>query len=274
MPNIYAIATKWRSIEDQLEESGGEITEEIAAELAEVESATDDAVQALVCLTKEREATNNFIKQEVVLLNQRRKTNESVIETYAKTLTKIVNDYGVMNSNGYKKYEVGPHKVSFRESKSTEVNNELISFIIDYVKREIEHQHRTYADDKWIEFPPLSRLAEDITAKAMGYNPDLLVTGWHDVADMETGEITHKPYYTNVTEDDIKNLNVNISFNVPLSTLLSATENDETFDLLLALQYFNGEISPAVSKTDLKAKLANSIMAIAKIQTNANLQIK
>lgn len=274
MSNIYAIATKWRSIEDQLEESGGEITEEIAAELADVESATDDAVKALVCLTKEREATNNFIKQEVVLLNQRKKTNESVIETYAKTLTKIVNDYGVMNSNGYKKYEVGPHKVSFRESKSTEVNASLISFIIDYVKRELERQNREYAYGKWNEFQSIEGVAEDITKEVMRINPDLLVSGWSDVVDMETGEKYRKPYYTNVTEDDIKNLDVNISFNVPLSTLLSATENDETFDLLLALQHFNGEISPAVSKTDLKAKLANSIMAIAKIQTNANLQIK
>jgi hypothetical protein len=275
MPNsVYTIATVWRSIEDQLIESGGELTDEIAAEIEAAESATDEAVTALICLTKEREATNNFIKQEVALLGQRKKNNEKVIETYERTLTEVVNRWGVMHSNGYKKYEVGAHRVTFRESKSTEVNEELIKFIIDYAKREFNRQYKTYAGGEWVEFPDTKTVAEDMTKEVMRLNSDLLVEGYSKVLNPFNGEIENKPYYSNITTDDIESLRVKVSIELPLADLMKATENDEAFDLLQAWNYYDGSIEPIYSKTELKQRMDNAILAIAKSKTNANIQIK
>lgn len=272
--SVYTIATIWRSIEDQLIDSGGELTDEIASEIAAAESSTDEAVTALICLTKEREATNNFIKQEVALLSQRKKNNEKVIETYERTLTEVVNRWGVMHSNGYKKYEVGAHRVTFRESKSTEVNDELIKFVIDYAKREFERQYNTYTDGEWSEFPAIKTIADDMTREMMRLSPELLIEGYVDTHNPDTGESERRPYFSNITEDDLESLRVKVVVELPLVDLMKATENDNTFDLLQAWNFYNGDIEAVYSKTELKQRLDKAILSIAKVQTNANIQIK
>jgi hypothetical protein len=274
MGAIYTLATKWRSIEDQLEESGGEITEEIAQEMLDVEANTDEAVTSLICLKKEREATNNFITQEVALLNKRKKANESVIETYEKTLTEIVNTYGSMGSNGHRKYEVGAYKVAFRESKSTEVKNDLIGYITNYVWGVISSRFKRWkkGEDYTVDMDAAGA-AESITKAIMNFTPELLQEGVKESID-EDGNVRKVPYYSRVTQDDVETNTVKITFNVPVSDLLVAEENEDSFNLIAAANYYCATVEPVISKTALKEQLNNRILSTAKIQTNANLQIK
>jgi hypothetical protein len=274
MGELYTLATKWRSIEDQLEESGGEITEEIAQEMLDVEANTDEAVKSLICLKKEREATNNFITQEVALLTKRKRQNESVIETYEKTLTEIVNTYGSMGSNGHRKYEVGPYKVMFRESKSTVVKESLVKYITDYVWGVVASRFKRWKNgEDYVVNMDTAGAAESITKAIMNFTPELLQEGFKEIVD-EDGDTRKIPYYSRVTQDDVETNTVKLTFTVPIHKLLTAEENEDGFNLIAAANSFPMTIDSIISKTELKEQLNNRILSTAKIQTNANLQIK
>jgi hypothetical protein len=113
-----------------------------------------------------------------------------------------------------------------------------------------------------------------MTKAIMNFTPELLQVGTQEKVDEETGETTIMPYYTNVTQDDVATVKVKVVFEVPISELLLAEENDEGFDLVAAAVHYNATITPVVSKTALKEQLTNRLLSIAKIDTNANLQIK
>ena len=118
--SIYAIQQEYVNLIEELEENGGELTEELEAILMKNEEDFKQKVKNYVFIIKEKESSLTLLDDEIRRLQALKKTRKTVIDKLETTILNALLLYGkIDNKSGVVRYEGDTFKLSTRKSNKT-----------------------------------------------------------------------------------------------------------------------------------------------------------
>lgn len=251
MANIYELSQELIQLFDYIEDNDGELTPEIEEKLTIAEDNLKDKIKSYSQVVKILQADILAIKTEKDRLNDLQKRKEATIDRIKSILLKAVTTFGAETKAGGKFIDFGIGKVSVRNSKVVEVDEEDInSFVNHYI-----------AGLQWYNMQ--NQLNKDII------NPDELLRYANQFSDSED-EVRDLKY----SMDDVAKLDADIDVRVSLRSLL---ESDNGFELAKALiKYGQFDIKAKVDKRAIKESITNTgdSPTFARIVDNQTVSIK
>lgn len=251
MANIYELSQELIQLFDYIEDNDGELTPEIEEKLTIAEDNLKDKIKSYSQVVKILQADILAIKAEKDRLNDLQKRKEATIDRLKSILLKAINRFGSETKAGGKYIDFGIGKVSVRNSKVVEVDEEDInSFVNHYI-----------AGLQWYNMQ--NQLNKDII------NPDELLRYANQFSDGED-EVRDLKY----SMDDVAKLDADIDVRVSLRSLL---ESDNGFELAKALiKYGQFDIKAKVDKRAIKESITNTgdSPTFARIVDNQTVSIK
>ena len=233
--NIFEISQDLQDIYNELEENGGELTPELEEKLTISEADFKSKVKSYTDVIKCVESDIKLIDEEVDRLKTLKESKKKTIARLEKVIIWAIDKFGETNKSGNKFVDFGTGKVNVRISDKVEVNDE-------------------YADNTVNNF--ITTITEYARTKEIFYN---------DVEELIPIQ----------NEEDLKGVNVDISFNVPILDLYK----EDKFDIIKTFFEHNTmfKAKANVSKSELKEELKenpNSYPNLAKIVKNKTITIK
>lgn len=244
--NIYQIQQDLLAIFDELEENGGELTPELEEKLAITQEEFKDKVEDYTNVIKTLDSDMAAIKVEQARLKTLYDKKEKVSNKLKETIIKAINEFGDTKKTGVKYLDYGTGEVSVRKTQVVKVNDSLV--------KEIEIQ--------------LSNAAQ--------YNKQINQLDVCDHIDV-LGLATDYNMYNNVevTENDLNNINVDLSVTIPLKDLATGIGYPALKEVIKYSDLY--KISASVSKSNIKNELKENgscMPNLAKLSTNESLTIK
>lgn len=244
--NIFEIQEELRQVFDEIEELGGEITDEIAEKLAITEDAFKSKVESYVAYMKELDGAMNCIKDEQARLKSLYERKEKLRDKLESIVIQAVNEFGEVKKTGVKYYDYGTGSVSIRKSTAVKTNDDLQKYIGESISKSIYY------------------------SKVINTLKDCDSMDLDDIANTINEECA-----TNLEGDELKELNMSLTVNIPLKDL----QNGTGFRTLKeAINYSpTCKLSTTISKSEIKDKLKeNGALTpnLAKLVINESLQIK
>lgn len=246
--NIYQIKQEFINIFDELEENGGELTDDLAEKLAITKEEFKNKAKAYANAIKLFEQDIEAIKLEQKRLKDFAAKKQKIIDRLTNILISAIEEFGDTKPSGVKYVDYGTGEISIRKSVSVDIDNEILKDIergIDCYFGDTKFNRQLDVNDK------LS--SDDIVA---------YIKSLKDVHD-------------NITLDDIVNANINLTVTIPISDLIDGKGYNTIRE---TVKYTNKyKIEGNISKSDIKPKLQeNGSCApnLAKLVENKTLQIK
>lgn len=138
MANIFEIGDHLKAIINELEENGGELTEELAAELEITQENFNDKVESYCQLITMYKSNIDCCKEEKSRINTIQKVKENIIDRIKTRLLDAVKLYGDTGKSGNKIVELPTRKlyttsrISVNENESRK--GKLAYYLISYIK--------------------------------------------------------------------------------------------------------------------------------------------
>lgn len=244
--NIFFIKQEYRNIFDELEENGGELTEELEQKLAITQEEFKNKVEDYTNIIKTLDNDMSGIKAEQARLKALYDKKEQIAKKLKEIIIDAVNEFGDTKKSGVKYFDYGTGEVSVRKTQAVTVNDNLV---------------------KEIEFK-LSSMAQ--------YNKEINQLDVYDHIDI-LGLATDYNTDNNVevTENDLKHIDVNLSVTLPLKDLATGEGYPALREIVKYSDYY--KLSTSVSKTAIKPELKENgscMPNLAKLGTNESLTIK
>lgn len=250
MANIYELSQELTQLFDYIEDNDGEITPEIEEKLTIAEDNLKDKIKSYSQIVKILQADILAIKTEKDRLNDLQKRKEATIDRIKSILLKAVTTFGAETKAGGKFIDFGIGKVSVRNSKVLEVDEDDVnSFVNHYI-----------AGLQWYNMQ--NQLDKSII------NPDELLRYANQFKD------DNKLRNLNYSMNDVAKLDADIDIRVSLQSLL---ESDKGFELAKALiKYGQFDIKAKVDKRAIKESITNTgdNPTFARIVDNQTVSIK
>lgn len=250
MANIYELSQELTQLFDYIEDNDGELTPEIEEKLTIAEDNLKDKIKSYSQIVKILQADILAIKTEKDRLNDLQKRKEATIDRIKSILLKAVTTFGAETKAGGKFIDFGIGKVSVRNSKVLEVDEDDVnSFVNHYI-----------AGLQWYNMQ--NQLDKSII------NPDELLRYANQFKDDD--ELRDLNYSMN----DVAKLDADIDIRVSLQSLL---ESDKGFELAKALiKYGQFDIKAKVDKRAIKESITNTgdNPTFARIVDNQTVSIK
>lgn len=238
-------------IERELEENGGELTEELEAKLAitqdEFKVKVRDYTQVINQLTGDIAAINT----ELIRLNALKKSKQGTIDRLTQIVLYALNKFGDETNKGIKYVDWGTGKVQIRRSQKVEVNEDNVRYVGDtFMNNLLYNNYCNQLDD-----------AEAVDVEA--FVDEINNTPTEDGT-------THT-----ITKDELNNININFDIDVPLGKLVSGNEFVWLKKLIQTFSTYKttANVNKTMAKSVLKAK-PETLNNIAKIVDNETLTIK
>lgn len=256
--NIWQIQQELTSIFDELEENGGELTEELEQQLAISQEDFRSKVESYTNVIKSVKADIAAIDQESKRLAELKKSKTAMVDRLSKIIIEAVNKFGDTTKTGGKFFDYGTGKVSIRTSIKCELDD-----------NKLECMANEYA--KCISFENMLGNAsnrENITMEEM-----IQRCKEHKNANLDV--IVDEPY--DITKSDIELSSFDITIRAGMEDMLCGMGYQAIKNLAYA---FNKDIiiTPKVDKTRLKILMVNdpnfSDVTIGTIEPNKTLTIK
>lgn len=253
--NIYQIKQELLAIFNELEENGGELTEELETQLAITQESFKDKIKDYTNVIKSLNTDIDSIKVEQKRLKDLADKKQKVIDKLKSIMINAIETFGETKKSGVPYVDYGTGEVSIRRSKAVDVDSEILKEIGPAVKVITENTRITnqlFVIDKFE--------VNDII--------DLVNNGTVN----DNGESIGR--YT-INEADLRHTNIELSVKVPLSDIIDGkaypiireiAKNSPSFDIVAS-----------VSKTELKKELEeNGACApnIAHLVENKSIVIK
>lgn len=127
--NIYQIQQNLLNIYDELEENGGEFTEELEEQLAITQDNFKTKVEGYTNIIKSINADIDAIDTEAKRLSELKKSKAKVVERLTNTLIDAINQFGETSKSGSKFFDYGTGKVSIRRSIKCETDDDKLKCI-------------------------------------------------------------------------------------------------------------------------------------------------
>lgn len=122
MSNIFDIQQDLTSIFEELEENGGELTEELYEKLNISREEFKSKVEAYINVIKSAKNDIELCKQENKRLRDRQKVKENLIDRLSKIIISAVEQFGDESKTGTKFLDYGTGRVSIKNTESVELN--------------------------------------------------------------------------------------------------------------------------------------------------------
>lgn len=266
MASLYDISIKLQTIIDNIEENGGEVTEEQMQELVITE---DNFKEKLDEYRKAYSYISDRVaacKNEETRIKALRKSRENAATRIKNSMLDAVLQFGSVTKSGTKCVELDTCKLSTRKSSSIIVDKNLIQILKDI---SISILNTLYDNDA-LENNAISISKDEFI--------DTLNRKFVDDYPYESKDCMDK-YGHLFTEDDLFSVKFNITFNVTISNLLTNAYNDVTIAFLNHYAETGSDDKTLMiddsSATDFKYYLdENSNIVVASKEINENLTIR
>lgn len=248
MSSLYKISEKLQEIFEELEEQGGEFTEEQLKELEITEEELKEKVDNYVKVIKEFKNSAEFCKKEKDNIYQRQKMFTNRVDRLKSLLLVAVQQFGKENKNN-KFIETESCRISTRNTKSVELDELRLNNLARYVRLAV---------------------CELLTEKKLGEEP---VT-YQDVLDLVN--TMYKTENDNLNDlytlDDLQNTPFELTFVGNIAYLINEYRN-ASCDFS---SHFNVNCKlDVIDKPDYKTALENNRdISVAKLITKQSLIIK
>jgi len=254
--NIWEIQQDLLAIFDELEENGGELTEELEEKLAITKENFKTKVEGYVNVIKQVKSDIAAIDQESKRLAELKKSKNAVIERLTKVLVPAIQNFGDVSKSGSAFVDYGTGKVSIRNTQKVELDDDKLNAISSEFNRALSFEAMMGAGSNRESFT-----FEDIIQRCKEHKSLNPIDGGLEDDSQD------------VTAEDIQNTVVDITFKSHIIDLMKGTG----YNLMKQLIMYNQGVSmlPKIDKTQLKNELNGcENITIGKIIDNKTLTIK
>lgn len=255
MSNIFDIQQNLTSIFEELEENGGELTEELYEKLNITEEEFKSKVEAYINVIKSAKNDIELCKQENKRLRDRQKVKENLIDRLSKIIISAVEQFGDTTKTGTKFLDYGTGRISIKNTESVELNllnNQIINQVIANLRYKFE------------------------TKQLEGYNSvdtqEIIDEVIKESVNSENCDFCYPIQKEELTIEDICALDTKITFTVNLGDLMQG----EGFDFIRHFLTYNNnyKIEDGTSKSAVKELCKVDDLHVAKVINNKSLIIK
>lgn len=257
MSSLYKISEKLQEIFEELEEQGGEFTEEQLKELEITEEELKEKVDNYVKVIKEFKNSAEFCKKEKDNIYQRQKMFTNRVDRLKSLLLTAVQQFGKENKNN-KFIETESCRISTKNTKSVELDELRLNNLARYVRLAVcELLTEKKLGEEKITCEEILDLVNDMYKKET-YDPN------------KTYTLNDK--YNLYTLNDLYNTPFELTFIGNIEDLLNNYRN-AAYDF--AISYKDDCKLEIVDKPDYKTALENNLkISVAKLITKQSLIIK
>lgn len=254
--NIYEISQTLLNIYNELEENGGELTEELEKALTITQTDFKQKVRDYVSVIKQIDLDITGIDQEVKRLKSYKESKAKLKERLSAILANAIDMFGEHTKSGNAYVDLGDEKVSVRNTTKVEVDTDMVNSIA----KDVMDAYRNLAwTNGW-----------DETNISVKYFID---RGKEHTRTDENGEEVPNPI--NIIPENYKDINATIKLSMPLSKLIGYEGVEFAKSLFNTNSIYS--IEGSVSKTDMKKEFASNDTTennIAKLVNNKTISIK
>ena len=254
--NIYEISQALLDIYTELEENGGELTEELEKALTITQADFKQKVRDYASVIKQVDLDIAGIDQEVKRLKAYKESKAKVKERLSSILAKAIDMFGEHTKSGGAYVDLGDEKVNVRNTTKVEVDTDIINAIAKDVMN-------TYSNLNWTNSWDEANLSIQ----------SFIDRGKTHTKTDENGEEVPDPI--NIVPENYKDINATIKLTMPLSKLIGYEGVEFAKQLLNTNAVYSVEGS--VSKTDMKKEFVSTNTTennIAKLVNNKTISIK
>lgn len=141
--NIFEISKDIESIFDELEENGGELTEELEEKLSISQNEFRSKVDAYLSVIRHTESDIDCCDKEIKRLQSVKKSKQNTIEKLKNILVWAIDKFGDVNKSGNKYVDLGTSKVTIKSSNKVVVNEDYADSIIASTFTELREANYT-----------------------------------------------------------------------------------------------------------------------------------
>ena len=254
--NIWQIQQDLLAVFDELEENGGELTEELEERLAIGQENFKSKVEGYVNVIKQIKSDIAAIDQESKRLADLKKSKNAVIERLTKVLCPAIERFGDVSKSGSAFVDYGTGKVTIRNTQKVELDDDKVDAITNEFSKAIAYE---------------AMLGNASNREGFTYEEMIQRCKEHTEVDPIDGGTENASQ--EVTVNDIMATEVEVSFKKPLCELMSAEDGYKIVKEIASTGNF--VIKPSITKSILKSSIiAGSDITIGKIIDNQSLTIK
>lgn len=141
--NIFEISKELESVFDELEENGGELTEELEEKLSISQDEFRSKVNAYISIIKHIESDIDCCDKEIKRLQSVKKSKQNTIDRLKNILVWAIDKFGDSNKSGNKYVDLGTSKVTVKSSNKVIVNEKYADDIISSTFAELNEANYT-----------------------------------------------------------------------------------------------------------------------------------
>ena len=251
--SIFEIDRELYALYDEIEEAGGEITEEMKEKLELNGQEMTNKVKSITNFINKLKADILAIKSETDRLAKLKKSKENTVTGLTNLVLFAIKNYGTEDKKGKKWIDWGTGKVGVRKSVSVELDDKKIENLVDVLKTTI-----------------VNGIYTNTLHQADSIDPQAILD-----AAIHTAQIEEDVANSEVEVEDMDDVIINVTIPVSMNDLLQgdgymllAKMGDVTKD--------GWSFKPSVDKKAMKTKLTDEgcTSNIAKVVENDNLTIK
>ena len=128
--NIWQISQELQSIIDELEENGGELTDELEARLSVSQADFKSKVKSYGDAIKYIEGDIKLIDEEVARLKDLKESKKKTIDRLSKIIVWAIDMFGETTKTGGKFVDYGTGKISVRNTEKVEVDTDTTDTVV------------------------------------------------------------------------------------------------------------------------------------------------
>lgn len=244
--NIWQISQELQSVIDELEENGGELTEDLEDRLTVSQTDFKTKVKSYSEVIKHIEGDIKLIDEEIARLKDLKESKKKTIDRLSKVIIWAVDMFGETTKSGGKFVDYGTGKISVRNTEKVEVDTDTTDTA---VKNFLSY---------------LSML--DYTNELDNCNG----VDCHDLCNA----LAESDTPVTITDDELATITANFSFDVPLKDLLYGRGFDFIRHFTKFIRAYKAKSN--MNKTELKNILKEDVTLphIASIVKNQTISIK
>ena len=254
--NIYEISETLLDIYNELEENGGELTEELEKALTITQADFKQKVRDYASVIKQVDLDIAGIDQEVKRLKAYKESKAKAKDRLSSILANAIDMFGEHTKSGGAYVDLGDEKVSVRNTTKVEVDTDTVNAIAKDVMD-------TYNNISWTNSWDTANLSIQT----------FIDRGKTHTRTDENGEEVADPI--NIIPENYKDINATIKLTMPLSKLIGY-EGVEFANKLINTGY-TYSVEGSVSKTDMKKEFVATDTTennIAKLVNNKTINIR
>ena len=224
--SIWNIDEKLQNLIEEIEENGGEFTEEQEQELALTQEEFNNKVDSYCAIIDKYQSYADTCKNEKKRINEIQKVRENIITKLKNVLLNAVDKYGIIGKSNNKTFETATRKLFTKTLSSLNVDEERVNTLTKYF---IDYVNELYVNGV------LDGNDEEVLTT--------IVNVINQIAKSELGD-EYQPFNVN----DVKSIKINFNIELELSDLL----NRPTIIDYIRNSTLVSDFTKNVSKDDVK----------------------